>query len=225
MMVRFGVCGQFGLHGLAIELAVDLGCAGRARRRPWSGSAGGTGCRSASASRPMTPSRASISRTRWPLPRPPMAGLQRHLADGLELVGQQQGARADARGRGRGLAAGVAAADDDDVPDCVSGDWVTGGDSELGAGPIASDGRPVILREGRRRRAMFHVKQPYLPMQKVEKTSPSTSSTPTAPAIRPGRRRPGAHPRPPARGRWPWRRGPPPDDPAPAPAGGGGARG
>ena len=29
-----------------------------------------------SASRPMTPSSASISRTRWPLPRPPMAGLQ-----------------------------------------------------------------------------------------------------------------------------------------------------
>ena len=30
----------------------------------------------ASASRPITPSSASISRTRWPLPRPPMAGLQ-----------------------------------------------------------------------------------------------------------------------------------------------------
>ena len=29
-----------------------------------------------SATRPMTPSRASTSRTRWPLPNPPMAGLQ-----------------------------------------------------------------------------------------------------------------------------------------------------
>src|SRR3984893_2249022 len=29
-----------------------------------------------SATRPMSPSRASISRTRWPLPSPPMAGLQ-----------------------------------------------------------------------------------------------------------------------------------------------------
>ena len=38
-----------------------------------------------------------------------------HLADGLELVGEQQGARAEARRRGRGLAAGVPAADDDHV--------------------------------------------------------------------------------------------------------------
>ena len=38
-----------------------------------------------------------------------------HLADRLELVGEQQRARAQPRGRGRGLAAGVAAADDDHV--------------------------------------------------------------------------------------------------------------
>ena len=38
-----------------------------------------------------------------------------HLADGLELVGQQQRARAQTRRRSRGFAAGVAAADDDDV--------------------------------------------------------------------------------------------------------------
>ena len=44
-----------------------------------------------------------------------MAGIAGHLADGLELVGQQQGAGAKARRRRRRLAAGMAAADDDDV--------------------------------------------------------------------------------------------------------------
>ena len=38
-----------------------------------------------------------------------------HLADGLDAVGQQQGAGAQPRRRGGGFAAGVAAADDDDV--------------------------------------------------------------------------------------------------------------
>ena len=71
----------------------------------------------ASAARPITPSSASISRTRWPLPRPPIAGLQRHRADGRELVRHQHRARAQPRGRGRRLAAGVAAADHDDVDD------------------------------------------------------------------------------------------------------------
>ena len=46
--------------------------------------------------------------------------IARHLADGLDPVGQQQGACADARGRGRGLAAGVSAADDDDIPGVVT---------------------------------------------------------------------------------------------------------
>ena len=38
-----------------------------------------------------------------------------HLADRLEILRQQQRARAHARGRRRGLRARVAAADDDDV--------------------------------------------------------------------------------------------------------------
>ena len=38
-----------------------------------------------------------------------------HLADGGEAVGDQRRARAHARRGGRGLAAGMAAADDDDV--------------------------------------------------------------------------------------------------------------
>ena len=75
----------------------------------------GSGCRRASAARPIRPSRASISRTRWPLPRPPIAGLQDISPMRVEPVGQQQGARADARRGGGGFAAGVAAADDDDV--------------------------------------------------------------------------------------------------------------
>ena len=41
-----------------------------------------------------------------------------HRADGREPVGQQRGPRAHARGRRRGLAAGVAAADHDDVEGC-----------------------------------------------------------------------------------------------------------
>ena len=69
----------------------------------------------ASATRPMTPSSASISRTRWPLPRPPMAGLQDISPMVAKLVRDQRRARAHARGRRRRLAAGVAAADDDDI--------------------------------------------------------------------------------------------------------------
>ena len=68
-----------------------------------------------SATRPIRPSSASISRTRWPLPSPPMAGLQDIAPDGREPVGHQRGVRAHPRGRGRGLAAGVAAADHNDV--------------------------------------------------------------------------------------------------------------
>ena len=39
----------------------------------------------------------------------------RHLADGFDIVGEQQRTRAHAGGRGRGLGPGVAAADNDDV--------------------------------------------------------------------------------------------------------------
>ena len=69
----------------------------------------------ASAARPMIPSSASISRTRWPLPMPPMAGLQDISPIRWHGVGDQQGAGTEAGGGGGGLAAGMAAADDDDV--------------------------------------------------------------------------------------------------------------
>jgi hypothetical protein len=70
-----GAGGQFGLHGLAIKFAVGLGAGAL--------DGGSLGAveeaeldAARSATRPMIPSSASTSRTRWPLPRPPMAGLQ-----------------------------------------------------------------------------------------------------------------------------------------------------
>ena len=49
------------------------------------------------------------------MPTPPIAGLQDICADVVEVLGDQQRARAHPRRRERGLDAGVAAADDDDV--------------------------------------------------------------------------------------------------------------
>ena len=69
----------------------------------------------ASMARPMTPSSASISRTSWPLPRPPIAGLHDISPMRVAIVGEQQGPRAQPRGRRRRLAAGMAAADHDHV--------------------------------------------------------------------------------------------------------------
>ena len=47
-----------------------------------------------------------------------------HRADGREPVRHQRGPRTHARGRGRGLAAGVAAADDDNVEGCLDDSWL-----------------------------------------------------------------------------------------------------
>ena len=73
----------------------------------------------ASATRPIRPSSASISRTRWPLPSPPIAGLQ----DIAPMVANRWVTsavlRAHARRRGRRLAAGMAAADDDHIEAAV----------------------------------------------------------------------------------------------------------
>ena len=91
------------------------GRGGRGRPGPCSGSASGTGCRPRSIARAIIPSRASISRTRWPLASPPMAGLQdiSPMVAGLWVTSRVRAPTA--RRRRRGLAAGVAAADDDDV--------------------------------------------------------------------------------------------------------------
>ena len=63
----------------------------------------------------MTPSSASISRTRCPLPSPPIAGLHDISPIVARLMRQQRGARAEPRRRRRRLAAGMPAADHDDV--------------------------------------------------------------------------------------------------------------
>ncbi len=68
-----------------------------------------------SATRPIRPSRASISRTKWPLPRPPMAGLQDMAPMVANLMRHQRRLRAHAGRRGRGFTAGMAAANHDNV--------------------------------------------------------------------------------------------------------------
>ena len=110
----------------AVEQAeLDAGAVGRAAHEPVS---------------------ASISRTRWPLPSPPMAGLQ-DISPSRSSRCVSSAVRAPIRrAASGGLGAGVAAADHDDV--------------EV---------------------AMFHVKHPHLPMQKLEKISPRISSTSTRP--------------------------------------------
>src|ERR1035437_9317206 len=50
------------------------------------------------------------------LAQPADSGIAGHLADGFQLVGEQQGRSAKARGVRRGLASGVAAADHDYIP-------------------------------------------------------------------------------------------------------------
>ena len=68
-----------------------------------------------SMARAMTPSMASISRTIWPLARPPIAGLHDISPMRVEIVGEQQGPRTQPGGRRRRFAAGMAAADHDHV--------------------------------------------------------------------------------------------------------------
>ena len=70
-----------------------------------------------SIARPMTPSSASISRTRWPLREPADRRVARHLADRRARMRQQRRARAEPRRRRRRLAPGMPAADHDDVVD------------------------------------------------------------------------------------------------------------
>ena len=146
--VQVGGRADRGLHGCRVELAVGLRARSAHRRALAAVETRGIGCRRASATRPIRPSKASISRTRWPLPRPPMAGLQRHGADGGEAMRHQRRARAHAGGRRRGLTAGMAAADHDDV--------------ELRSHVCLGCGVVAEARERgqkhRRFRRMFHVK-------------------------------------------------------------------
>jgi hypothetical protein len=68
----------------------------------------------ASAARAMTPPSASISLTRWPLPMPPIAGLQL-IAPTVSTLCVSSSVRAPRAPSERGLGAGVAAADHDHV--------------------------------------------------------------------------------------------------------------
>src|SRR3546814_8155606 len=63
-----------------------------------------------------------------------------HLADGVEAVGHEQGARAQPRRRGRGFAAGMPAADDNDVPYLRHG-----ADFLRGTGPSQDRSFPELL--------------------------------------------------------------------------------
>ena len=64
---------------------------------------------------PISPPRASISRTICPLATPPIAGLQLICADGVGVHRQQDGAQPQPRRREGGFDAGMTGADDDDV--------------------------------------------------------------------------------------------------------------
>ena len=68
-----------------------------------------------SAATPMRPSRASISRTRVPLARPPMEGLHDISPTVSRGRGDERDARAAPRGGGRRLGARVSSSDDHDV--------------------------------------------------------------------------------------------------------------
>ena len=98
-----------------------------------------------------------------------------HLADGGEAVGDEGRLGAQARRRGRGLAAGMAAADDDDI-EALALVW---------SWPVPN----LFARFRQSGRQLFHVNQvgprPYLPMQNSAKMAPSTSSTSIRPVSRP----------------------------------------
>ena len=105
---------QFGLHGLAVQPAVDL--AARALHRRALGAVEQAELDAGDVAEPAHDAVHGVDLAhQMALAQAADGRIARHLADGLELLGQQQGGRARARGRRRGLAAGVAAADDDDV--------------------------------------------------------------------------------------------------------------
>ncbi len=110
-----------------------------------------------------------------------------HLAEGFDRVGEQQRARAGARGSQRRLGAGMAATHDEDVE--------TIGEIHR---KYAAASQTGILRESGFSPHRFHVEQPgarptfhvehHLPMQNRPKISPRRSSALTAPVMRPSSR-------------------------------------
>ncbi len=102
------------LHGLAVELAVGLG-AGALHGRSLAAvehpelDAGLVGDAA------HQPVEGIDLAHQMALAEPADGRVAGHLADGREAVGDERRPGAQARGRGRGLAAGMAAADDDDI--------------------------------------------------------------------------------------------------------------
>ena len=107
---------------------------------------------------PIRPSKASTSRTRWPLPSPPIAGLQDIAPICAAIEADQRHLRAEPRGRRRGLDAGMAAANNDDIE-------------------IAHGGALVRWRPPRK---LFHVEQLFSDAEAPEKQCRASSSTPGA---------------------------------------------
>ena len=105
------------LHGRAVELAVGLGA------RPLHGRPlGAVEQPELDAGRVGHPAHQAVQRIdlahQVALAEPADGRIAGHLADGRELVRDQRRARAHARRRGRRLAAGMPAADHDDVEGC-----------------------------------------------------------------------------------------------------------
>ena len=78
------------LHDLLVFPPVGLGPQG-VDRRPLARLSTRYWMQAASAARPSRPPRASSSRTRWPLPVPPMAGLQGMLPTASRLMVKHRG--------------------------------------------------------------------------------------------------------------------------------------
>ena len=102
-------------------------------------------CRNvASAARPITPPKASTSRTRCPLAVPPMDGLQGQIAHAVQRQRKQRRLHAQPRGGTGRLDAGVPCADDHNVkisqmiqkcslPICSKSKWSAPGDKTAGS--------------------------------------------------------------------------------------------
>ena len=134
------------LHRRAVERAVGLGARTLRRRALAAVQQAELDAGARRPPGPSAPSSASISRTRWPLPSPPIAGLHDiSPSRSKRWVTSSRRAR-PCRAPPARPRAGVAAADDDHVDI-----------------------------------AMFHVKQSYLPRQKLGNTTSSTASTSTFP--------------------------------------------
>ena len=113
--------GKLGLHRLAVEPAVDL-AAGSPHRR----ALGSVQHPELNAGDVRQPSHDTVQGVdfahQMALAQAADGRIAAHLADGLEFVGQQQGARAEPRRRRRRLTAGVASANDDHVPGHTAAD-------------------------------------------------------------------------------------------------------